>query len=266
MVLRVPMDPEDDDEFTAAARDSIRTNGDAMAAAAGDAPGNADTRPLVVGVQQYDRSPQALFHDQPDTPYQMPNVTTVYEARQYLNLWRVNDPQQFNSVVDMLRAANFLGENASSWSSIETAWNEALDSAALSYNANPNASSDVFTLLYSIAGKGGDDDRRGPGGGGSSIVTLTDPGSAAMIVDQALGSYLGRTATDQEQQAFYEALNARERANPRVQSGSTVSGGFNPQAFAQDFARSQEGVGEYQAATTFLDAFIGSLANPTEVT
>jgi hypothetical protein len=107
-------------------------------------------------------------------------------------------------------------------------------------------------------------------------VNLTDPMSARKLVDDALGSYLGRRATAQEQETFLSALNKRERQAPSVTTQmstttpqgpgrSTVQGevlsegGFNPSVFAEEFARGQQGSGEYQAATTYLDSFIGAL-------
>lgn len=106
-------------------------------------------------------------------------------------------------------------------------------------------------------------------------VNLTDPMSARKLVDDALGSYLGRRATEQEQDAFLAALNRREKKSPTmtkqvttstpgvststVQSESMTSGGFSPSVFAESYARGQQGAGEYQAATTYLDTFINAL-------
>lgn len=125
----------------------------------------------------------------------------------------------------------------------------------------------------------------GRGGGYSGPVTtvqetrsvnLTDPMSARKLVDDALESYLGRRATAKEQEAFLNTLNKRERLSPSVtrqvatstpqgpgmttvQSEVLSEGGFNPSVFAEEFARGQQGAGEYQAATTYLDTFIDSL-------
>lgn len=124
----------------------------------------------------------------------------------------------------------------------------------------------------------------GAGGGGGGIssssqttksVNLTDPMSARKMVNDALGQYLGRSATKQEQDAFYKALGQQERMNPTVtqqtsttsRGGSSAStnstvmsqGGFNPSAFAEEYARGVEGSGEYQAATGLLNTFIGAL-------
>ena len=81
--------------------------------------------------------------------------------------------------------------------------------------------------------------------------------------------YLGRKANAKETARFTAALNQAEMRNPTVttatQSSATTVGGFNPSTFAEEWAASQEGSGEYQAATTFLDAFMGALGNPAKV-
>ena len=114
------------------------------------------------------------------------------------------------------------------------------------------------------------------GAGGVSVsfqksVRLTDPGSARKLVDTALGQYLGRSATSEEQKAFLKALNVQEQAAPtmtksttntsgRSSSTSTVTtGGFDPAVFAEEYAQGKEGAGEFQAATSLLDTFIKSI-------
>lgn len=114
----------------------------------------------------------------------------------------------------------------------------------------------------------------GSGGVSTSFqksIRLTDPGSARKLVDTALGQYLGRAATSEEQQTFLKALNAQEKAAPmmtqsttstsgRSSSTSTVTtGGFDPNVFAEEYAQGQEGAGEFQAATSLLDTFIKSI-------
>ena len=127
--------------------------------------------------------------------------------------------------------------------------------------------------------------RGGRGGGYSGPVTtmqrtqsvnLTDPLSARKLVDDALESYLGRRAKPEEQQRFLKALNVAERESPSVTTQVSTTtpggpglsstetqvlgkGGFNPTVFAEEFARGEQGAGEYQAATTYLDTFIDSL-------
>ncbi len=114
------------------------------------------------------------------------------------------------------------------------------------------------------------------GSGGVSVsfqksVRLTDPGSARKLVDTALGQYLGRAATPEEQKTFLKALNVQEQAAPTMtksvtntsgrssSTSSTTTGGFDPSVFAEEYAQGQEGAGEFQAATSLLDTFIKSI-------
>lgn len=103
----------------------------------------------------------------------------------------------------------------------------------------------------------------------TKAVKLTDPQTAETLVDQALQQYLGRKASDQEIKAFRKALGAAEREAPTevdVQGDTAITkGGFNPTVFAQQYAEGMEGAAEYQAATTFLDAFIGAIGPRVEL-
>lgn len=110
------------------------------------------------------------------------------------------------------------------------------------------------------------------GGGGPAVtasVNLTDPGTAKTLINQTLQQYLGRSASQKEIEKFTAALNQAEMANPKqaniVGTTQISSGGFNPATFAQEYAQAEEGAAEYQAATTFLDSFIGALENPIQV-
>lgn len=131
---------------------------------------------------------------------------------------------------------------------------------------------------YGVTGGNGPDSsgggsRSGGGGGGGPVidrvVNLTDPGTARTLLDQSLSQYLGRKASVDEIEKFTKALTRKEMANANTADvvGTTQinRGGFNAAAFADRFASRQEGVPEYQAATSLLDTFIGSLQNPNEV-
>jgi len=122
----------------------------------------------------------------------------------------------------------------------------------------------------------------GSGSGGpfsttNRSISLTNEGTARTVLQGALTSYLGRTATTQENTAFLKSLNVQERANPtttvtkgnttgrNTDQESTTTGGFDRNDFADRFAKSQEGYAEYQTATTYLDAFIEGLEDQTRV-
>jgi hypothetical protein len=106
-------------------------------------------------------------------------------------------------------------------------------------------------------------------------VSLTDPGTARTLVDQALESFLGRSATDQEFKNFSRALQGVEEANPVIteqetrradgttRTTTTREGGMNAQSFAQAWARGQEGSAEYTAATSLMDAFTEAIIGET---
>jgi len=105
------------------------------------------------------------------------------------------------------------------------------------------------------------------GKGGASAptkaVNLTDPDTANTLLDQALGTYIGRAANDTEKQMFRKALKEHELKNPSkttVQGDTAIkSGGSNSATFAKDFAQQQEGSAEFVAATSLMDTFIDAL-------
>jgi len=144
----------------------------------------------------------------------------------------------------------------------------------------------AFSLVVQDMAEGGSGGRGGGAGGGYSgptrttqvnkSVNLTNPSTARGVIKNALSEYLGRDATDMEQNSFLKALNVQEKRNPTVTKSTSVTtpqgqgqsmvesetmsqGGFNPSTFAQEYAQGMEGAAEYQAATTLLDTFIGSL-------
>jgi hypothetical protein len=112
-------------------------------------------------------------------------------------------------------------------------------------------------------------------------VTLTDPDTARSILNSALETYLGQSASAEEEEKFLQALMKRERKNARVttqQSTTTTSpggsvssiesmtqGGSNAQQFAVDWAKSQEGSAEFLAATDYLDEFMNALKDSADV-
>lgn len=172
-----------------------------------------------------------------------------------------------------------------SW--LDNVWERAINVSANSY-AYANKRVDPVTAFEMIVGdlerSGARPGGRGGGGGVagptttrqvSESVNLTDPATARTLLKNSLTEYLGRDATDKEQQAFLRALNAAEEREPTVteavttttpgrgtsmvRSRTRTTGGFNPSTFAQEYAQGQEGAAEYQAATTLLDTFISTL-------
>lgn len=141
-------------------------------------------------------------------------------------------------------------------------------------------------LLLTENGKDGSSSGGGGGGGGgggaysqtSVAYSLTDPETAERLVNASLQTYLGRDASAKERSAFYRALNAYEQRNPTITNSAGVSGsgghtsstsntrgGANPTQFAEDWAQSQEGAGEFRASTELLDTFMSALDNPLDI-
>lgn len=103
-------------------------------------------------------------------------------------------------------------------------------------------------------------------------VNLTNPMTARGLLDNALGSYLGRMPTRQEYKSFLRALNMGEEAAPtinetttrssgggsvqRVTSKGRTEGGFDQRQFATEYAKGQEEYAETQVSTTGLQAFL----------
>jgi len=125
------------------------------------------------------------------------------------------------------------------------------------YNQQFGTSMDVFEFMQNkITGSQRLLGETGGGGGGRPPVTysertnLTNPATARGLLEQTMASQLGRQPTKKEQEKFYEALRAGERAEPDKvttrsnQSGSQQSSvaeeGFNNQRFAEEYAQADE--------------------------
>lgn len=122
-------------------------------------------------------------------------------------------------------------------------------------------------------GGGGSYGGGGGGGGGTTTVTtvnLTNADTAKRLINQAMGSYLGREATKEERKKFLKVLNEGERENPTIQTitadasgqSQTVEGGFDAAQFSEEFSQSRPDYAEYRAATDLMDAFLGILQGP----
>jgi hypothetical protein len=159
---------------------------------------------------------------------------------------------------------------------IEGKWGEASELAAqATAQGKKIAPLDIFDNMLKNSAQAALDSRGGGGGGGggaaapTKTINLTDSGTAETLVNQALQGYLGRMASDKEIMQFKKALTKAEMKAPSEVnvSGDTAirSGGFNPSTFAQQYAEGVEGAAEYQAATTFLDSFIGALGPRVDV-
>ena len=171
---------------------------------------------------------------------------------------------------DLVKMADTLGI------SVESAWNTAIDASAANLRMGTKLSPLAALQKYINDGIKSGALTGGSGGAGTSVTqtsyNLSSESDARLLVNNALQQHLGRAATKQEEANFYAALTKTQKANPTVthQSGSTAitsttKGGLNASQFADEFGSAQQGAGEHAAATTYLDAFLGSLMNPVNV-
>lgn len=108
----------------------------------------------------------------------------------------------------------------------------------------------------------------------STDVAMSSESQAKAILDRTYMDSLGRVSTAEEAQAFQEALNMMEQANPSRSIIEGVSGkrsdsrtqitesGFDPTAFAREYAMSMPEYADTFAATTFMGALDKFLAQP----
>jgi hypothetical protein len=176
-------------------------------------------------------------------------------------------------------ASSQSGTNVKSTNSVRTAYSQLLERTA-NYNEIMGEQISVFDYArMGIAQRGLPQPSGGGGGGGGGSgtnvqVRLSSQSDAEALVDQALTSYLGRQADEQERANFYKLLNRVERQNPLVtqttasgrSSSSVTTGGVNTQQVATEFALSQDDAAEYMANTQYTDWLIAKMsADPTEV-
>jgi hypothetical protein len=173
------------------------------------------------------------------------------------------------------------GKGKWKYSDLTSGWNDAVDNSA-SYWSNYGNAITVFDAFERLAQSrasygltmGNKVLSEGAGGTSTQVqktVRITDPSTARGLIDQTLNNYLGRNATADEQVAFMKALSVQEKANPTItrqtsttsgkstSSSSVTTGGFDPATFAKEYAAGTEGAGEFQAATSLLDSFIGAI-------
>ncbi len=184
---------------------------------------------------------------------------TVAEAKNLYALLNSEQAAQLTKVLD-----DYYGEGRWDASYVRGLWEESVDISA--QQLKQGIKLPVIDAMSQVIANFGSAARGKSGGGGPKItqtVNLTDPGTAEILIDQALQGYLGRKASDKEVKEFRKALTKAEMDSPNtvdVQGSTQIGGGgFNPSQFAQQYAEGMEGSAEYQAATTFLDAFIGAI-------
>jgi len=186
------------------------------------------------------------------------------DKSQVYNAWPLLPDATRKKLTDRMDAS--FGKGKWSYGKVQYYWGQSINAANFAlYSQNRLlAVPDAFDIIVDEAGRQQAASATGVGGPSrSQQVRLTDPQGARALINNALSQYLGREATAKEQQEFLSALNRQEARNPTVSvssGGSTVTtGGFNPSTFAQEYAQGMGGSAEFQAATTYLDAFINAL-------
>jgi hypothetical protein len=165
-------------------------------------------------------------------------------------------------MVQQLMQAGSFGETKKGFTpsldQVNAAWHNALIGASYNQQYTPTqylafaASTGAFKAADGTVSPA-DAAYKGP----VSVTNLTNQFDAKALVNNALGQYLGRAATDSEVAAFHAQLQASETANPSVRTpvghNYVDSGGAgNGQQQAIDFAKSQSNYAETQAGSTGL--------------
>lgn len=153
-----------------------------------------------------------------------------------------------------------------------------IEDAVQAASSNPNGPTPWELITGFLNGtnpatsSGGGGSYGGGGGGGSSTtsqIQLTNPDQAKQLINTAMASLLGRRATGEEYKKFLTTLNEAERSSPIVTTVEgdtvTVTGGTSSAQIAEDYVTSRPDYAEYQAATTFMDAFISALDDPVSI-
>lgn len=194
---------------------------------------------------------------------------TFINKSQANNAWVFLPDQTRKGIMQKMDAA--FGQGKWKNTTLQYYWQQAVNGANYALYAQ-NQLVGVPDVFDRIIGEAAQQQRAaaGGGGGGTSVtrqIRLSDPQTATALLDSALEKALGQTATRQQRQQFLEALNKQEAKNATItrtsrSAGGTnvvTTGGFNPSTFAEDYAKGMQGSAEFQAATTYLDAFMSAL-------
>lgn len=109
-----------------------------------------------------------------------------------------------------------------------------------------------------------------------TVIDITNPSQVKLLLDNTLQNYLGRDATAEERATFMDTLNKLQREQPQVVKTTTkmsASGkptqtrksttermaGIEPQAIAQEFARSRDEAAEQRMGGKYMDWFMQKL-------
>lgn len=190
---------------------------------------------------------------------------TLSQAKSDIYSWT---PQQLEELGDQLVAAGLLPPSYSR-AELITTWQDLVQRSSDSLAAGQK-----MTPWDMLAFMGG-----GPGAGPygprtftTRSVTISTPEQARAVLEQSLGSLLGRRPSEAELDSFQANLNAAQRAQPTVTTthqvggDSTVSttGGVDAYAYAGQWAERQLGeqIDDYQVAAMYVPGFLDAIESP----
>jgi hypothetical protein len=191
-----------------------------------------------------------------------PYTPNTAEQRSYLPIdqvasdvyWATMTPKEQQQFRDAYSQAT--GSRIRSEFQFINGWKQAVVGAA---NFSAQAGRPITPMEYAqLLGANAAGPRGGGGGGGSRtsvVVDLTNPSDAQIVVDNALTSYLGRRATEEELSSFLSTLNKAERKNPVVTSPTQRSGGVNRELVAREFAESRDEAAETMVNSQYMGWF-----------
>lgn len=218
-----------------------------------------------------------------------PQLVPITQMEPLISKWAFSlnpaDKAKYDSVVGLMRRANYFDTDNPAFSTVQSAWNQVLTGASYNTQFSP------IEYLELMAQKG-QNPATGPAGSGtgtqtststdtrtSTNVSLSNKFDALAVLNDALSNYLGRQASDQELKAFKSILNAQERKNPEKSTTTTTqtatstssgtnttsssatssdgvsSGGVNEGQIAKEYAQSRGDYAETQMATVGMEWF-----------
>lgn len=216
----------------------------------------------------------------PNGNYQPPAGRTVDDVK--LDVQRMSD-DELAALGKRLVAAHLLPPDwalSGGRDAIEKVWGDLVDRAADYHQANPTTDLTPQDMIDLYSGQSADGKNAG-----TTTSTSTSYGqpmtadAARRKLESMMTAALGRAPTGKEADDFQAALNEAQANNPSTTvtttgkdaSGNTTSttrpsGGFNPDDFANTYAREHvqntDEYRHYQAATTYYQALLGAIKGP----
>lgn len=196
----------------------------------------------------------------------------VTTEQAYVEWFRLDEEQQerFNSAIETLTGSR--PEGTSGYSR----WKEMVDLSGVYSNARGIDIDPISTAELMAARSPAKPS--GVGAGPTTTISttesidLTNPSQARRLLDNTLGSYLGRLPSQKEYSNFLRVLNATEETSPtiteqttrttpgegttRVRSKVRGEGGLSREQVATEFVRGQEDYAETRLSNTGLSAFL----------